>query len=304
VKEAGYLIIGGTPQYNNYDDWCLWYDREMWFDFIVPNKIKTFPCAGGGGYPSNTMNPRQFAEHCLSSQHTRDILATRAKCSPFFTVRDEHAATLLRKMDKPPEYRLFGCTATFASMARGVEWEPEDYLAIVPPGPASIPDSYLPKDSKHPHRDMVQRFVDCGRALADEHGQKPLFIAHYFPEYIFFKELGIPADEIFFSNDYNALLKTYSRCAMVLSGRLHGALPAFGMCGPRVVHVGIDTRMSAVDYFDNWIPNMRIQDMNEDKVLQAMEFATSWSNSERHYEYWELQIQFYRNRMREEGVLT
>ena len=143
IKEAGFIIIGGMPQYNNYDDWCFWYDREFWQEFIVPNNIKVFPLAGGSGYPSNTMTPQEFSAHCLRSNETKRVLGIRCDHSSFFTVRDEHSYALLKDFDRTPEVHHLACTATFAAKARGIEWESEGRLIIVPPSPGSIPTQYL-----------------------------------------------------------------------------------------------------------------------------------------------------------------
>lgn len=311
IKEAGFLIIGGTPQFNNYDDWCFWYDREFWQDFIVPNKIKVFPLAGGGGYPSNTMNPREFADHCLQSHETQRILGMRCDHSPFFTVRDEHAYTLLKKFDRAPEVHLLACTATFAGPARGIEWESEGNILIVPPSPGSVPVQYLLENTQDMDADAINKakaekvmklFIECGEALGEEYGSKPIYVAHYFPEYMLLKQYGIPEDQIFFTNDYYRLLKMYATADYVFSARLHGALPPFGMCGPQVVHVGIDTRMSAVGYFEQ-IPNIRIQDLTPEVAVEAMGEAESWSDHERHHEMWNNQVLFYRERIRKEGFL-
>lgn len=314
VKKAGFMIIGGTPQYNNYDDWCMWYDRELWQEFLVPNKIKVLPMAGGSGYPSTTMNPREFADHCLKSEQTKSILNMRCDISPFFTVRDAHSEALLRRFDRKPEVKLLGCSATFSSMARNIEWGDEGILAIVPPGPGSVPIQYCPegirsitdvsKQNEAKAKFVLDKFISCGRTLAEEQGLHPVFVCHNFPEYLMFNDMFIPRDQLFVTNDYNAYLDFYARCNTVLSGRLHGALPAFGMCGPKVIHVGIDTRMSAIDYFGEWIPNIRFQDMSEEVILEAMKSALPWKETQRHHEYWDLQVQFYRNRVRKEGILT
>jgi len=311
VKEAGFLIIGGTPQFNNYDDWCFWYDREFWQDFIVPNNIKVFPLAGGGGYPSNTMNPREFADHCLKSEETRRILGIRCDHSPFFTVRDEHAYTLLKKFDRAPEVRHLACTATFAGKSRNIEWK-GGRLLIVPPSPGLVPVKYVLDNTGGMDGDAIAKakidkimklFIECGDALGEEYVMKPIYVAHYFPEYLLLKQYGIPEDHIFFTNDYYRLLQMYATADCVLSARLHGALPPFGMCGPKVVHVGIDSRMGAIDYFEEHIPNLKIQDLTPEVAVEAMEEAQAWSESECHQEYWENQVMFYRERIRAAGFL-
>ena len=259
VKEAGFLIIGGTPQFNNYDDWCFWYDREFWQDFIVPNKIKVLPMAGGSGYPSNTMTPKEFADYCLKSEETKRILGIRCDHSPFFTVRDEHAHTLLKEFDRTPEVHLLACTATFAAKARGIEWNSEGKLLIVLPSPGSVPTQYLLENTADMDVNQINRakaekvvklIIACGQLMGKQYDTKPVFVAHHFTEYMLMKQYSIPDDQIFFTNDYYHLLKIYATAEYVLSGRLHGALPPFGICGPKVVHVGVDTRMSAVGYFD------------------------------------------------------
>jgi len=309
VKEAGFLIIGGTPQFNNYDDWCLWYDREMWENFIVPNNIKVFPLAGGSGYPSNKMSPTEFSDHCLNSQETRRVLEMRCDHSPFFTVRDKHAFALLKKFDRKPEVQLLGCPSVFAAKARGIEWESEGNLLIVLPSPGAVPFEYIIEDTTDIAPELINQikvdrimklFIVCGRALGEEYSTKPIFVAHNFPEYMLAKKHGIPEDQLFFTNDYYQMLKMYATADYVLSGRLHGAIPAFGMCGPKVVHVGIDTRMSAIDYFCG-ISNVRIQDLSTESAMEAMEEAEPWNNSDNHEEFFHNQVLFYRDRIRQEG---
>jgi hypothetical protein len=97
------------------------------------------------------------------------------------------------------------------------------------------------------------------------------------------------------------MLKMYATAKYVFSGRLHGAIPAFGMGGRKVVHIGVDTRMSAVDYFDG-ISNIEIQHLTPDIALASMRDAEPWDGAKFHEEFWNNQVLFYRERIAKEGL--
>jgi hypothetical protein len=260
IQEAGFLIYAGTPQYNNYDDWCFWYDRELWTDYIEKYDLDMYALAGGGGIPGPSKTPAEFAEHCISSELTCKMLKHREGLSKLITVRDPCASALLSRLEI--KHRHLPCTAAWAAPYLGIQKKSNEYVALVLPNAGMVGKKLMggASSAKEGATRQFELFNDIADYLALR-GKKPVFVCHWKPEYDFFSK-HMPKHKIFFTNSVNDLLKFYARCELVVSARLHAALPAYGIPGTKVAGIKIDTRGTAMDKFPS-LPTITI-----DKLYQ------------------------------------
>jgi len=263
IQEAGFLVFGGTPQYNNYKDWKFWYDDGLWTEVIIPNKIPVAVLAGGSGFPDANMTPEQFADYCTSDPETVEIIKRRAIHALCFTTRDLHSHYLLNKIGIENKY--LPCTATFAARYLPVPTE-RPFIALVPPSPNSLPDPYVtPGMTKE--ETVKTGWLELFRAL-QEQGKNPVMVCHWYREYELFKT-ELNDSELFYSNDYAAFLRFYTQCNTVISARLHGVLPAYGILGTRAIGVSIDTRGHAVNIFPK-IPEITYDKFKKESILELL----------------------------------
>ena len=111
---------------------------------------------------------------------------------------------------------------------------------------------------------VIERFLAIHNAVREE-GYRPVMVCHTSRGYEAYRDI-LPASEVFYSNDYHALLKYYARCEGIISARLHATLPAYGIGSiSRVVNVSVDIRGNAVDPLG--IPNLAYHDATPDRVL-------------------------------------
>lgn len=266
IKEAGLVIYGGMPQYNNYDDWCMWYDKQLWEEVINPRELDVISIAGGGGYPNAEWTPEDFANHCYSSERTRILLKRRTKNTILTTVRDPHAHALLNKIGIDNKY--MPCTATFSSRYANVTAEKDRNLTIiVPPSWDSVPNQYVTGEKEE---DTRKRWLQIYNDIKKEHGNT-LVVCHFYKEYMSLKDHIDPKD-LFFTSDFLSLLKIYGKAHTVISSRLHGTLPAFGINGTKAVNIAIDTRGHAAEIFDK-IPTITYGNLSSDAILEAIKNA-------------------------------
>lgn len=263
LGRAGFCIYAGTPQYNNYDDWCLWYDWPMWQEYIIPLGIDFYSIAGGSGFPNPEMTAQEFADHCLSSFKTRSILNSRSIRTKGVTVRDKHAHDLLNQAGTPNI--LLPCTAVWSSKYLNIKKKPSKYIALVPPNPDSIAPQVLGFKTKL----QVEKWVadEWMKLLLsyEDHEHQAMLVCHGIREYELFRK---HTDQIYFTNDGKALLQFYAECSLVIGARLHAVLPAFGIGEIKTVFIQIDTRGSAIEHFDN-IPIVSISRWSVSAVREA-----------------------------------
>ena len=255
MSRAGVALYAGTPQYNRYSDWKFWYDDELWRKHINPGKIPVAVFAGGAGHPKAKLTPEEFAEECAEDRKTRKILKERTKHALCFTVRDAHSHALLNRLDIPNTY--LPCSATFSGLSYRIQPDVvEGRVAIVSPKPTFV------HEAKPEH--VIERFLAIHNAVREE-GYRPVMVCHTSRGYEAYRDI-LPASEVFYSNDYHALLKYYARCEGIISARLHATLPAYGIGSiSRVVNVSVDIRGNAVDPLG--IPNLAYHDATPDRVL-------------------------------------
>lgn len=261
LQEAGFLIYAGTPQYNNYDDWCLWYDWPVWQEYIIPLGLKFHSVAGGSGFPDPHMTPKQFSQYCRSSGKTQAILNSRGIRTGLNTVRDPHALQLLTDSGFPAY--LLPCTATWSSRYLKIRKTGEARTLLIPPNPAALTLQMMGvQNHQELSHKIVSQWTALFRALKDE---SPLVVCHSEAEYRLFSAAGLPT---YFTNDVVALMNIFAEAKQVVSSRLHACLPAHGLGVEHVVSVSVDTRGSAVELCN--IPQVPHTDFNIDAILEKL----------------------------------
>ena len=270
VREAGFVIYAGTPQYNNYDDWKLWYDDDM-YRLLRKWRTRVYSIAGGAGVPHTAWSPAQFAAYCIGSEETCKVLRRRKSVTRLFTVRDPYAHELLNKMSIM-NYML-PCTATWASHYHGIQKASNDFVALVPPSLNIM----APHEAKAKNKDDVRlSLLNTYKLFKSEFekrfpNKRIIIVSHHLNEYNLFKKY-IDNDQLFYSNDAHSLLKFYSHCEYVVSGRLHGALPAYGIPGTKVGSISIDTRGAAATLLPDIVSiKYRLVARDRKKISEAVD---------------------------------
>lgn len=248
IKKEGFIIVGGTPQYNNLDDWSFWYDEGIWTDYIARHRLNAFTIAGGSGHPDPGISKEDFANYCAQSKRTKRMLELRERNSALTTVRDIHSEALLNKLNI--DNTRIACTGTWACAGRNIYKESDEYVAIVSPSYNHLSfEATCTSDNEERYNGPTRLLLDLFK-IYKSMGKKVVVVCHALKE---FKALSsvIPSSDIFFSNDYYSTLSFYSKCELVVSARLHGSLPSYGLGDTKVQMIGIDSRGFAVECLDN-----------------------------------------------------
>jgi hypothetical protein len=264
LRDASFAVYGGMPQYNNYDRWKHWYDDAMWRRHVIPYGLKVMTMAGGAGFSHPHISIDEYVADCLGSPRTVRIIRRRVEASLCFTVRDPYAHALLNALDIDNHY--LPCSATWATRHWGVApREERPLLLLVPPHPRYAPGYDAPrKPSRASRREAyVKQWAGLHTALkASDEGAKVLCHGH---EEFQALRGHIPAPDLLYHGDAYTLLRQYAYAHTVVSARLHGSLPAYGLAGTRVMNVSVDVRGSAVERFPG-IGNVQLADISADEL--------------------------------------
>ena len=268
VRKSPFLVYGGMPQYNNYDDWKHWYDDAMWRDFIVRWRMKIFTMAGGAGFSHPNISINEYVAHCIRSKKTRRIIRQRVGPSLCFTVRDAYAHALLNALNIPNTY--LPCPSIWAAKMWQIQpMKVRPYLLLVPPALRHAPKR---ADGKRiPRRKRRQLFASqwCSYYTAlKENGHKVKAICHGYSEFTALRD-AIPPEDLWYHGDCYTLLRQYSFAHTVVSARLHGSLPAFGIDGTRVLNLSVDVRGTAVQALPK-IQNLQVGNASPHALLTAI----------------------------------
>lgn len=246
IRAAPFVVYGGMPQYNNYDDWIHWYDGPLWKDFLLRWDLRVLVLAGGAGFRDPFASVEAFVADCLQSKKTCRLIRDRVPASLGFSVRDPYAHALLNALSI--ENVHLPCSATWASRFWKIEPEKErPYLFLVPSSRSAVWDAKGRRlHGKHAKSlALIARWVPLYRALkAEDHHVKVL--CHEREEYEILRS-SLPEEDLRFHGDVFTLLREYAHAHTVVSARLHGSLPAFGIPGTKVLHLAVDIRSAAVD---------------------------------------------------------
>jgi polysaccharide pyruvyl transferase WcaK-like protein len=166
-----------------------------------------------------------------------------------FTVRDKYAHQLLNDLNIPNH--LLPCTATWASHYCNINKKSNDCIALVPPSIGVMPPEQVgASNSVEMTVNLLNTYQMLETTIKQKFPNKTIkIVPHGIKEYGLFSQ-SLHHSQIFYSNNAQSLLEFYSNCEFVISGRLHGALPAFGIEGAKVVSVETDTRGAATELFN------------------------------------------------------
>ena len=246
IRDAGRLVVAGTPQYNNLDDWCFWYDENVWTSYVAKWGLQAYTLAGGSGHPDPHIGAEAFSAYLMGSHKTKRIVKIRDNHSVLTTVRDPYAHQFLNDMHV--DNHLLPCTATWAAKKRGVKKRKGKYVVLVSPSSAHLSFEATNTDDDSVRleapRDLMKRMYLVYKRM----GKEVVVVCHGIKEYMYLRG-EIPAEHLHYSNDSHSALQLYADAELVVSARLHGALPAYGMGNVKVHMIGIDSRATAVDMF-------------------------------------------------------
>ncbi len=253
------ILYAGMPQYNNFDEWCFWYDYELYRDILIPYKTKVISIAGGSGSPRINETPEEFTANCLSSQKTRNLLLMKKHVTPLSLVRDEHAYHLLKAYELKTD--LLPCTALWALDYLGQPQERSNVVGLVLPGISHINPALLNKQTKEEVINWFKVFYAKLQSELAKMNLNTIVIAHTWEDYVVWGNQG------YFTNSVYELLEKYTQLAGVISCRLHGAIPIAGQNKP-AVYLGIDSRWTAAEIAG--VPTLKLrQDLSVEEVITA-----------------------------------
>ena len=248
VRDAGRLVIAGTPQYNNLDDWSFWYDENVWTSYVQKWGLQAYALAGGSGHPDPYIDAQGFSDYLMGSFKTRRIVKIRDNHSVLTTVRDPFAHQFLNDMHI--ENHLMPCTATWAAKKRGVKKRKGKYVVLVSPSSAHLSFEATNTEDNSVREEAPRELMKRMYLVYKRMGKEVIVVCHGIKEYMFLRG-EIPLEHLHYSNDSHSALQLYADAELVVSARLHGALPAYGMGDVKVHMIGIDSRSSAVNMFPN-----------------------------------------------------
>lgn len=277
LQSAPFIVYGGMPQYNNYDKWIHWYDDKMWRRYILGWNLKIFTMAGGAGSRSEFPSIEEYVADCAASRRTRRIIQQRVEPSLCFTTRDPYAQALLNALEIRSVQ--LPCSAAWATKMWRIQPDAErPYLYLVPPHPRYGPSS----DKREFARQWAEIYLTF--KSAEPHTK---VLCHGYEEYLALQG-AVAARDLWYQGDSYALLRAYAQAKVVVSARLHGTLPAFGLPGTRALNLSVDVRGSAVDILPK-IRNCRLHDLSPGEMVK--EARSLEPSAAEDLEHWERQYQ-------------
>ncbi|PKP53801.1 MAG: hypothetical protein CVT92_02395 [Bacteroidetes bacterium HGW-Bacteroidetes-1] len=256
MKSCDFIIYGGMPQYNNLDDWKLYYDDEIWDDLNELN-VPILRLAGGGGYPSEFWTPQEFSDHLNKSELTKMVLQKSLLHTKLITTRDKMAQAFLDSQNV--ESTLLPCSGTFACRFRGVEKTDNTINAIC------LTAAYF--EHREDRDRLVEEFKKTKEYLELKTGKPCLYFAQV-------KKSDLSHLKEWFGNHIvhvdNAMdiIDYYKHVEYCVTTRLHFGLPIHGI-GGKVVLVRVDTRAIAGEELD--IPVIPLTDYTHEKYVEIFE---------------------------------
>lgn len=254
MKTCDYIIYGGMPQYNNFEEWKFFYDDEIW-DYLNYVGVPILRLAGGGGYPSESITPDEFAEYLNKSILNKIILEKACKNTKLITTRDKMAQRYLETNNV--KSTLLPCTGTFACMYHGIFNTDNQYNAI------NITTEYI-KD-RLDNEQLITEFKDTKKFIED-FTQKPckFFAQVNAGDYEYTKE---QFGECVRFNNIKEMMDFYSHVDICITSRLHTALPIHGI-GGRTVLLRVDTRGIAGEELE--IPVIPLSNYKSSSIIEII----------------------------------
>lgn len=237
IKKEGYIIYVGTPQYNNYDEWCEYYDWGIWQEIFIPWKLNFYAVAGGAGIPKPGISVKEFTDFCLSSKKTKAILNSKRIRTKYCSVRDKYALGLTQAVGI--DSKLFPCTASWSSQFLNIQKRSDRYTVLVPPSAAITHDRVVA--GNNPRDYLFNLYTKLYKDLKAQ-GKEVVVVSHDAVTYNMFKDVC----NSFYTTDALTLLNFYKDTKEIISSRIHACIPVQGIGDTKVLSLPIDTRGAAV----------------------------------------------------------
>jgi hypothetical protein len=256
MKTCDFIIYGGMPQYNNLDDWKLYYDDEIWDD-INELDIPILRLAGGGGYPSETWTPEDFSNHLNKSELTKQVLQKTLLYTKLITTRDAMAQAFLDSQHITST--LLPCSGTFACLFKGITQSSNELNAIC------LTAAYL-KD--RPDKALLIAEFKKTKSYLEMSTRKPCIIIAQVKndDFQFLKEEF--GSSVVHTENHADIIHIYKKIDICISTRLHCALPVHGI-GGRAILIRVDTRAEAGKELG--IPVLTLSEYTLEKAKEIIE---------------------------------
>ncbi|MDA1190352.1 MAG: hypothetical protein O3A46_01565 [Candidatus Poribacteria bacterium] len=287
LRDAKFAVYAGMPQYANYDYWCEWRDDLMWRDCLIPWNIPVLSLSGGAAHGKATIDGDAFVADCMASAKTRRIISQRFRQIRLCAVRDPFTSGLLTKLGH--QHAVLPCSAAWSSSMWGVQPEStRPHLFLVPPRlavayrapigralalAATNPGMALRRmrsrlELNRDYTSLPETWVEIYRALAERHSSVKV-LCHTRMDQLALVE-HIPNDDLWYHSDPYTLLRQYGSAHTVVSARIHGSLPAFGIPDTRVLNISVDVRGATIELVPQ-IANIPVGELSVERVLREME---------------------------------
>jgi len=232
IMRADVLVQSGGPVYWLSEQGnCAkteWWDPLIERRWIPRSQGRIFLNLAGGTCQRYDSDGSEFAERPDILEHIRRYYDLTA----LTTVRDELSLQVLRLAER--EGVLLPCTSIFAVDRLGIAPAPGEFIVLnyMPAG------GHFMLGQKIDPAEWERRFVALARRLAAQ--SRVILVCHNEKEMAAAKML-LPGMETFYSDDYRAYLRLYSRACWGIMNRVHGAFALASLGKPAAV-VGSDSR--------------------------------------------------------------
>jgi hypothetical protein len=187
--------------------------------------------AGGGGYPSETITPEEFAEHLSKSQLTKDVLRKSLKNVKLITTRDKMAQAFLEKNNI--DSTLLPCSGTFA----GHYVFGENYKTTRKINAICLTANFL--KNRKDKDELIKEFRKTKIFLEKNYDKKCIVLAQVKKnDYDF---LNKHFNDVVCVDSPLDILDYYKEIDICISTRLHCALPMYGI-GAKSILIRVDSR--------------------------------------------------------------
>jgi hypothetical protein len=253
IAGCDYCVYAGMPQYNNLDDWKFYYDDELWDD-LNNIGVPILRLAGGGGYPSDTFTPDEFAEHLYKSTLTKDILEKSLKFTKLITTRDKMAQAYLDKVGV--KSTLLPCSGTFACNFRNIHKTDKTINAVCLNGDLG---------KRSDRNNIIAEIKKTIQFLTNKTGKPCLVFAQLKGDYEYLRKTF---DNVIRVENSLDIMDYYKHIDYCITTRLHFGLPVHGI-GAKVIMLRVDTRGIAAEELG--IPVIPLSKYSHAKFLDIFE---------------------------------
>jgi len=254
MRTCDFIIYGGMPQYNNFEEWRFFYDNEIW-DYLNYTGVPILRLAGGGGYPSESITPDEFAAHLNKSLLNEIILDKACNNTKLITTRDKMAQRYLETNNV--NSTLLPCTGTFACLKHGIFNTDKQYNAI------NITADYI--KNREDKEELITEIKETKQFIENYTGKPCKFFAQV--NIIDYEFTNNTFGECVRFNNSKEMIEFYSHVDICISTRLHTALPIHGI-GGRTVLIRVDTRGIAAEELG--IPVIPLSNFKSSSIIEIV----------------------------------